>query len=53
MPFKLGITVDFYMHETYNYALSRFDDHDLDARSQWLGTVKKKKNKKAFNDLDC
>ena len=36
--FKFGMTVDFWM--PYNYAHARFDDHDLDARSQWVGRGK-------------
>ena len=37
MAFKIGMTVDFCM--TYN-ADARFDDLDLDTRSQWIGRRK-------------
>ena len=37
MAFKLGMTVDLYM--TYTHV--RFDDLDLDTRSQWVARGKK------------
>ena len=38
IAFNLGMTVDLCM--AYNYAHARFDDLDLDARSQWDGRGK-------------
>ena len=46
MAFKLDMTVDVCM--AYNCAYTRFDDLDLDTRSQWVD----KDNKSAFNYLD-
>ena len=46
MAFTLGVTVDLCM--TCMHAHARFDDLDLDARSQWAG----KGNQSALNYLD-
>ena len=45
MAFKLGMTVDLCMDI---YTHDRFDDLDLDARSQWLS----RGTNSALNDLD-